>query len=219
MTTISEVVEQIVKSNPNIEYSISQGLLNLSSYARLIRPQIEDILFKDATEAAVMMALKRLSSKIVAKDKAVSLKKLVKDIIVRSNLVELTYSNSDTLVGNHIELLHLINKNSDVFFTLCQGSFETTIIISEKLKKEVEKLFKNEKQTVIIKNLSAITLKLSEDAINVPGLHYQVFKLLSWEGINTAETVSTYTELTIVLDNELVDKAFSVLRKAVNSKL
>lgn len=217
MTTVPEVVLEIIKKSPYIEYGISQGLINLSSYARKIKPEIDEILMKDVTEGSIVMALKRLTPSVRNKQISVKLSKLIKDIIVRSNLVEFTFSNSKSLIKKHIELLDIISKRDNTFFTLCEGTFETTIIISAVLEKEVEKLFSKENRTMKLQNLSAITLKLTDENIDIPGLHYTVFKLLAWDGVNVRESISTYTELTIVLDDILIDKAFSTLRKAINS--
>ncbi|MBI3366167.1 hypothetical protein HY041_00875 [Candidatus Roizmanbacteria bacterium] len=40
-----------------------------------------------------------------------------------------------------------------------------------------------------------------------------LLKSLAWMGINVIEVVSSYTELTIVLENKDVDRAFSVLKR------
>ncbi len=215
MTTVPEVVEEIVKNSPYIEKSITDGLLNLSSYARQIKPIVEKRLFKDVSEASLVMALKRLSEKLIKQVNQVKLVDYVQDIIVRSNLSEYTFANSKSLIEKHKKLLDLISKKENVFFTLSEGTFETTIIISSIMDKDIEELFKSEKQLMYLKNLSSITLKLDVKAIEDAGVHYGVFKLLAWEGINVRESVSTYTELSLIIDNELVDKAFSVLRKAI----
>ena len=60
--------------------------------------------------------------------------------------------------------------------------------------------------------LSAITIILPKEAVFVPGVYYSVLKALAWEGINFVEVVSSYTELTIILQNSNVDRAFSVLK-------
>jgi aspartokinase len=65
-----------------------------------------------------------------------------------------------------------------------------------------------------LKNLSSITIRLPKSNVYSPGLYYFFLKALAWEGINVIEVVSTYTELTIVLENKDVDRAFSVLKRS-----
>jgi hypothetical protein len=64
MITVSEAVEQIVKSSPFLEEGLSKKIVNLSSLARVIKSQVEEVTLKEVSQEAIMMALKRLSSRI-----------------------------------------------------------------------------------------------------------------------------------------------------------
>ena len=64
--------------------------------------------------------------------------------------------------------------------------------------------------------LSAITISLPSDNSKVTGLYYQIFKRLAWEGIALYEVVSTTNEFTILVEDEVVDKAFSVMKRLKN---
>ena len=50
------------------------------------------------------------------------------------------------------------------------------------------------------------------EATKIPGVLYFILKILAWEGINITECVSTFTELTIILDNKDIDRAFSIIK-------
>ena len=45
----------------------------------------------------------------------------------------------------------------------------------------------------------------------IVGLYYQIFRLLAWENITLYEVVSTTNEFIIVVEDHLVEKAFSVI--------
>lgn len=60
MITISEAIEQIIKSSSFLEEGIHLGIINYSGLARLIRPRIEEVTMKDVTEGAIVMSLKRM---------------------------------------------------------------------------------------------------------------------------------------------------------------
>ena len=47
----------------------------------------------------------------------------------------------------------------------------------------------------------------------IPGIYSQLLKSLAWEGINVVEVVSTLNELTIVLEEERIDAAFSIIKR------
>ena len=60
MITIPQVVEEIIQRQPFLIDMINDGLINHSSLARKIKPEIEEKLYKTVQLGAVVMALKRL---------------------------------------------------------------------------------------------------------------------------------------------------------------
>lgn len=213
MITIQRVVEDIIKKSPYLESALSNGIINASALARQIQPEIENKLIKDVQLGAVTMAIKRLADRLVKQQtKTAPLLKTFGDITVKSNLVAFTFINSPTLINRQRELLQKIGNARGIFLTTTQSLFQTTIIISASFKKVVEQIFKAEKKISEINNLSAITLTLSEATVKTPGVYYSILKRLAWYGINIIEIVSSFNELTIILEDAFVDQAFSVLK-------
>jgi len=147
---------------------------------------------------------------------AVSIFKHKPEIILRSNLIEFSITNSQLLIEKHKRLFDLIRGSNSYFLTITQGIFETGIIISQECKNLVEKIFKEEKIVKIFNNLSAITIKLPEENVMAPGIYYFILKALAWEKINVIEVVSTYCEFTIILEDKDIDRAFSCLKKLLS---
>lgn len=213
MITISQLVEEHLKDSPFIEEALSQDLINLSSLARQLQPTIQKKLYKDIQLGAIVMALKRKSRHFKNRRLVSDLRQLIiTDITVRSNIIEYTFVNSDTLIDCQSKLWHFLNSQNQAFFTFSQGVFETTLFVSGNLEQTIEDIFKNEKYKNKIKGLSSITLILPEEAITIPGVYYNILKKLAWNGINFIEVVSSFTELTIFLENKNVEMAFSVLK-------
>lgn len=212
MITIPQVVEQIVKDTPFLEEGIALGIINYSALARTIKPRVSKQLYKDVQDGAVMMALKRLVEKV--RDKRINLNIFIQSygIVVRSNLVELTFLNNDFGIDKFGQLLKFIHTDRRLFFTVTQGSYETTIIASADLREKIMSLVNEDRIISEFSNVSAITVRLTKEAIPTPGVYYNMLKLLAWEGINVIEVVSTYLEFTIILENKDIDKAFSILK-------
>ena len=61
MKTIQEVVESTIRKTPFIEEALNEKLINVSSLARIILPEVSASLKKDVKVGAVMMAIIRLS--------------------------------------------------------------------------------------------------------------------------------------------------------------
>ena len=218
MKTISSVVEQYIKSKPFLLSSLSQGIINLTSLARIMMPELEAHLGKDVKQGAVVMSLKRLSEELDFKInyKISKVLKNIGEITVRSSLTDFTYVISDTLLDNQAKLISEINKQQDIFYTSSRGVNETNIVTSTSVEPMVEAIFKNEKLTHNIENLSSITVKLPQENISTPGVYYYIFQRLAWEGIIIHEVISTTNEFTIIVSDDQIDVAFKVIKDLKN---
>lgn len=214
MKTISSVVEHYIKKKPFLQSALAQGIINLTSLSRLIKPEIQEELGKDIRNGAIVMALKRLSDDLEfrATHKIIKVLKNIGEITVRSSLTDFTFLVSDSILENQTELLEEINKNKDVFYTSSRGVNELNIVVSNSLDSIIEKLFKKEKCTQKAENLSSITVKLPAENVSVPGIYYFIFQRLAWEGIVLYEVISTTNEFTIVVNDDQVDIAFKTIK-------
>ncbi len=218
MITIPQAVESVVKAQPFISEALFEGLINVSSLARKIKPDIDRILLKDAKHGAIVMALNRLSPQVDLSlqrgiDKMIS---MLGDIIVRSDLTDYTFKNSNTLIKCHTRVFESLSH--DTFYTLVRGVHESNLVISGSYANLIDEYFSDEKLHLKKENLSAITLKLHESNIQVPGFYYYILKAIAWEGINITEVISTSNEFTVLVNDEDVDRAFSVLKNLKKKK-
>lgn len=216
MITISQLLEKLIKQKPFVESALVEGLVNISALARQLKPEIEKVLKKEVTEASIIMALKRFVDQmdVSMHRKIEKATKGFGDIIVRSNLCDFTYKLSDTLIEKQSILIKKIGKEKDVFFTISRGVFETTIVISNQYADEVKEIYKEETLIASSNFISSITLRLPKNNTIIPGLYYHIFKQIAWEGISILEAVSTTNELSIILNDSDVDRAFSVLKSS-----
>lgn len=215
MKTISDCINEIIKDNPFLEEGLSRQILNYSALAKDLNKVVSNKMHKPVKDGAIMMALRRYNPPINL-NHSFHLKRFfanLGDITVRSNLCDLTYQNSNTLVLNQSKLLEEINSNQNLFYAFSRGIHESNVMISSSEKSKVLKHFKEE---VIIDEkdkLNAISIKLPEGNSKVTGLYYQIFKRLAWENIALYEVVSTTNEFTILVEDQYVDKAFSVIKR------
>jgi hypothetical protein len=197
-----------------LQSALSQGIINLTSLSRYIRPEIEEALGKDIRNGAIVMALKRLSDDLEfrATHKIVKVLKEIGEITVRSSLTDFTFLVSETILENQTVLLKEVNKNKEVFYTSSRGVNELNIVVSSVLDPVIEQLFAAEKCTQKASNLSSITVKLPSENVSVPGIYYFIFQRLAWEGIVLYEVISTTNEFTIIVDDQHVDVAFKTIK-------
>jgi hypothetical protein len=216
MLTIPNAVEEVIKNKPFLESALVEGLINLSALARQLKPDIEKKVGKEVNDSAVIMALNRLVPRLELMS-AMKFKKVVEnigDIIVRSNLADIAFANSPTLFEKQAELLDRIRSMKDVFCTFSQGIYETTLVISTSILELVEEIFVRETQIAKTDNLSSITVKLPTENTICPGVYYYIFKELAWDNINIAEVISTTNEFTVVISDQDIHRAFTILMEA-----
>jgi len=214
MRTIASEVTAFIKTKPFLSTALSQGIINLTSLAREIQPEIEQNLRKPAKSGAIVMALKRISDNLefISTHKIVNVLKNLGDITVRSSLVDYSFANSDSLLYSQAKLLTSIEDRKDVFYTSSRGVSESNIIVSANISELVAKLFVNEVCNTKLENLSSITVQLPKENIAIPGIYYFIFQRLSWEGVNLNEVISTSNEFTILMDESQVNTAFEVIK-------
>ncbi len=212
MRTVAAEIEQLVAESPFLEEGLARGIINVSALARELLPDLAARMQRPVSESAVMMALKRSLPGIVARQQGIKpILALMGDLTVRSNLVEFTYRKSpDTLAKQHA-LLEYLQDLGDQFITFTQGVFEMTIITSASLATRITEAFVGEKLVARLDGLAAIVIRLPAETVQTPGVHYMLLKQFAWHDINLVEVVSTYSELTLVMERGDVDRGFSVL--------
>ena len=215
MRTIASEVLDYINKKPFLLSALSQRIINLTSLARQIQPEIEGALKKPAKSGAIVMALKRISEneEFLATHKIIKTLKNIGEITVRSSIVDYCFRFSDTLLDTQAQFLNHIKGKTAVFYTSSQGVAESTIIVSKNLSEELEAFFKEEQCLSKEDNLSAISLKLPTENVRVSGVYYFIFQRLSWEGVNIHEVISTANEFTILTDEASVNTAFKVIKE------
>lgn len=219
MLSISQAVEQVVKVKPFVIEALADGLINISSLARQIYPAVQRLTDKEVKQGAIVMALNRMIPNMQKKG-TIQLKdmaNMIGDIIVRSNLTDFTFRNSPTIFDSSMKLMNAISNNHDVFFTMVRGVYEMNLVVGSDLNSIVEETFVREDCSYKKSDLSAITLKLPASNVQAVGFYYHILKYLAWDGINVKEAVSTTNEFSIIVAEEDVDRAFSILKNLKNS--
>ncbi len=211
--TIAEVTDEIISKSPFLEEALADGLINVSSLARRLKPDIEQKLRKDVQEGAIVMAINRrpLQKSFRISRHIKSFMMNLGDIIVRSNLSDYTFANSPGLISCHQKLMLEVSGEKDILYTVSQGVYETTLVVSHSLDERISVIFEAEKLLSRKRMLSSVTLRLPESNTEISGIYYFLLKNLAWGGINICEIISTSNEVTFVVNEQDVHKAFSIL--------
>lgn len=215
MYSISQALEDIIMSKPYLSELLEHELLNITQLARQLKPEVEDRCMKESTVEAIAMAIRRFPKKPTP-EKVSELFSKTPDIMVRSQLCEITVKKQ-----NNIKQIHTILKQSTLiegqFFTITLGIFEDTIIFSEDQKERIVALFKRGDILSEFDDLAAITIRLPPASVDTPGVYYYVLKSLFLENTNIIEVVSTYLELTLLVEEKDAEHTFATVKQLFKS--
>jgi len=199
MKTIGETVKQLIRETPFLEEALDEGLINISSLSRKLKPQVEKELDKKVQTGAIIMAIKRYDPGYSYKLKF-GIKQFVSnlgDLIVQSGLMHYTFENSNTFSEKHRKLINSISGDQ-IYYSVSRGIFETTVVVSNSTTKLIEDIFAEEKLIFQKYSLSSITLRLPKKRDETTGFFYYILKNLALENINIEELISTTNEFTIL---------------------
>lgn len=215
MITIAKRVEELIQQWPMLKEGIELDLLNVSSVARYLKPEVEKEVGERISEAAVLMAIRRYQKKGGVTRGARRPQDYLGDLSLRSNLHDITYTNSPTLSKKLTEIAQSFSNQH--YLTISRGLLQTSIILhSEELPRVLE-LLQSEHLEMRVDALSAITLQIKRGYGQLPGILAFPLTLLAWRGIPVVEIVSTYDELNIILHQTDVQKAFTALSNALSA--
>lgn len=210
---IAQVVDEQISKSPFLEEALSENLINVSSLARKLKPDIEKQLGREIQSGAIVMAINRRpvqASFRISKTIREFMQRLG-DIIVRSDLRDYTFENSSELNTCNRLLMDSIAGEKEIFCTISQGVFETTLVVSNLLSGRIKDIYSKEKFISGKERLSSVTIRLPESNTEVSGIYYFLLKQLAWMGINICEVISTTNEVTLVVSEKDVHKAFALL--------
>lgn len=213
MIKIGSITSRLIQQSPFIAEALEAGLINISALARMLQPEVSKLAGKPVQTGAIVMAIQRLpASGLSHPERALkNFFRNLQDISVRSDLLDYTFQNSDTISAQQAQLFKRIGRQPKIFYSVSRGIAETTLLIARSFEQEVEQLFEGEKLLSKEEGLNAITLMLPAENRVLFGIYYFILRQLAWHGINVVEVVSTSHEFTIVVRDADLDQAFASL--------
>ncbi|WP_029331644.1 hypothetical protein [Gillisia marina] len=211
MNTITSCIHNMLRHQPFLDDALSKDLINFSSLAEHLQPEVEKILRKPVKQGSIIMALRRYSPQRNLLKNA-NLREMG-DIVVRSGITEFTYLNSNTLLGNQALLMNSVKDQIGVYLNYSSTYQESNILVSKDLKERVEDFFREETLVSVKDDLSSITIALPKNSSKTVGLYFYIFKLLAYEGIPVFEMISTSNYFALFLEKEYINQAFLLLNE------
>ena len=214
MRTISQAVEQAITNSPFLLEVLEEGIGNHTEIARRLHPDVEDHLMENVTISSITMALHRLSKRARSRQSGSDYLKELSDITVRSHLVEYIFKNEELTQSLEKALITLENTDT-TFFTYARGLQESAVVLHVDAARSMQTQLQQLPSIKQRDDLAAITIRLPEETLDVPGVYYPILQVFARAGISFVEVISIATEFTILFENKDIDTAFSKLKQAI----
>jgi len=209
MRKISDAVSRQVHSSLEPYVALRDGYMNMSAYAQTIRDDIEDRTSKEVHSGSIVVTLARLRKKL--RQEHPLLPELhMQDISARSNLVEMTFDRTDATLRCLKDLYRNLPTHASDFLAVTQGARELCIVTSEAGMQTLQKHFAGQKPKLHLRNLAALTMSFDGKHIQTPNMLFAILRMLVIPRINVVEIISTYSEVTFIVDASDLEEAFSI---------
>lgn len=211
MITVAQAVGIIVSRSRYLNEAMSKNLINLSSLARYIKPELEEMVFHTVSDAAILMALTRLQKTIKPVPQYKNFFTTPPEITVRSQFGLALFDSHDQSAiqtqldaTSRLSFYHVLETNEQISLLAPLAFFAH----------ETYQLTPH----TILAPLAVITIILPKNAIDTPGAFYFFLKSLAWENISLMEVRSMREAFSIIVHEKDANKTFDVINSLFRSK-
>ena len=211
MIKIQPIVRDIVLEEIEAYTALSNGYMNMSSYAYRIRPAVEALTKKQVTINGLVVALSRLRKEF-KKEKPLVQEVAITNITTKLPLSEIVYENTDNAIAKLESFHKKISITREDFFTTTVSTTELNIVCSSNVVSKILKHF-NIKPKFTVNNLAAVGISFDPKHIDTPNTIFSLASVPARARINIIEIVSTYTELIFIVTEKDFSQTVALFSK------
>ena len=217
MIKIQPIVREIILNEVEAVFALTNGYMNMSSYAYRIRGKVEELTKKKVTIASLVVSLSRLRKEF-KKERPLVHDVIIKNITTKLPISEIIYENNPRFIKDLESLHKKIKITQDDLFTTTIGTAELDIICSSNLEKRILGHFKS-KPIAVNQNLAAIGVSFGKEVFATPNVFFSLLSVTARARVNLEELISTPTELIFIVAEKDFGKTvalFSDLHRKTN---
>ncbi len=202
---ISKSVEEVVEEYPALSYYLSRKLINYRALARVIQPKVAERVGREVKIQSIVTALRRLNLE--------KREERLKEILSRSEIslvYDLCLVTSSLTRDTPKKVLEIHNKLED--YILLQGLAFITVITKEEHFDFLQRLFRQE-ILAKAKDLAGVVVKSPAEIAFIPGVISRLTSVISAEGVNIVEMLSSYSETLFVVAERDALKCINAIRR------
>ena len=217
MTTISHAVKEILNRQIFLQEAINNEIVSYNKLANHLKPKIESELGTEAKHSAIVMAIRRHAEKSKNIVQTAKFSYFIETI--KTDICYVSLEESSTLLPKIQTLYSIVDFKKGGILNIIQGNFEITIITNKRYREELLDILHDEKVLETVDEIVSISLTYSKEFLFIPGVLYDVVRLIAWENINIIDIILTSTEMSIIIAKKDLMRCYEILgRFAENRK-
>lgn len=212
--SITEAVREIVSSDLSFQDSLQRDYCNISALARIIKPQIDQMLSKDTSIESIVTALKRSRYDYDVPQKPIASILAASNITVNTDVAKISAKKSKKTIE---KVAKAMVQGVGNFISISESIMSITLVFEDLLLQDIKGMFAYDDILEIEDSLAAIIVHSPEDIIKTPGCAIAFYNQLARRHINIEDTVSCYTDTIVLVKMEQVGKAFNALTDLISN--
>uniref|UniRef100_A0A7C2ZPR5 ACT domain-containing protein n=1 Tax=Ignisphaera aggregans TaxID=334771 RepID=A0A7C2ZPR5_9CREN len=218
MSSVSQIVREIVLSDPCTLQCILNDIVNYTKLSKKITPLVNELAGHSVNIDTVKMALIRFANKamrefsLLRRDVAEVLAK--SSIEIRTGISIITLKNlAFTKIASMIPGLTQRAR----FVAIMQSLLVTTLVLDNETADEIIAKLSKEDIVQLQKDYAAIVIVSPIEIMYTPGVLSYITNILALNNVNIVHIESCYTDTIIVVSREDLLKAFQVLSRYIDA--
>lgn len=211
--SITNAVKEVVNNDLSFQDSLQRDYCNISALARIIKPQIDQMLGKNTSVESIVTALKRSRRDYDVPERPIASILAGSTVSVKTDVAKLSAAKSKR---NIEKIAKSLTQNVDNYISVSESIMSITLIFDDALLDDVKAMFGQHDILEVEDDLAAIIVHSPEEIIKTPGCAIAFYNQLARRHINIEDTVSVYTDTIMLVRMDQVGKAFNALTDLIS---
>lgn len=211
--SITNAVKEVVNNDLSFQDSLQRDYCNISALARIVKPQIDQMLGRNTSLESIVTALKRSRRDYDVPERPIAAILAGSTVSVKTDVAKLSAAKSKR---NIEKIAKSLTQNVDNFISVSESIMSITLIFDDALLDDVKAMFGQHDVLEVEDDLAAIIVHSPEEIIKTPGCAIAFYNQLARRHINIEDTVSVYTDTIMLVRMDQVGKAFNALTDLIS---
>lgn len=209
MRTIAASLRSILANHPLELEALHRGHLNRSAFAKSIQDDIQRETLKSVRLGTIVTALGRYA--VSSRTQSSLLPPVrISTLSIQSDLMDVSYEKTAELLERIAQIDRVAARYPRAVFVRTIGVSEVTFVASSEVMSEILTSIPIGPKA-LYSDLVAITVAFDASYLDTPNTIYTLLTSIASRRINIIEIISTYTELTVVINAQDREECINAL--------